>query len=187
MGVYGDRILPWAIDKMCGTAENHGYRAAICAGSPGSGLELLPLLGGVGLDRHGVHDVVVEAAAQRGVHHAVLLQPALAPERVRDDDRLEVPPVAAHRRFATLELGLVQRGLGLLAIVRHSEKLLSAYGHSSEHDMAKQTLDQLNQKFRRERQTEFTLDSPKNRWPFRIRQDRERLIEGLRRAGVPEW
>ena len=65
--------------------------------------------------------------------------------------------------------------------------LLAAYGQSGQHDQAKQTLGQLNQKFRRERQTEFTLDSPKNRWPFRNRQDRERLIEGLRRAGVPEW
>ncbi len=40
MGVYGDRILPWAIDKMCGTAENDGYRAAICAGLAGDGVEI---------------------------------------------------------------------------------------------------------------------------------------------------
>ena len=65
--------------------------------------------------------------------------------------------------------------------------LLAAYGHSGQHDQAKQTLGQLNQKFHQDRQTEFTQDSPKNRWPYRNRQDRERLIEGLRRAGVPEW
>jgi TolB-like protein/DNA-binding winged helix-turn-helix (wHTH) protein/Flp pilus assembly protein TadD len=65
--------------------------------------------------------------------------------------------------------------------------LLASYGQSGQHDLAKKVLDQLNQKFRQERRKEFTLDSPKNRWPYRNRQDRERLVEGLRLAGVPEW
>jgi len=65
--------------------------------------------------------------------------------------------------------------------------LLAAYGQSGQHSLARETLDQLNQKFRQDKQTEFTQDSPKTRWPYRDSQDRERLIEGLRLAGVPEW
>ncbi len=40
VGLYGARVLPWAIDRLCGTAENHEYRAAICAGLAGDGLEI---------------------------------------------------------------------------------------------------------------------------------------------------
>ena len=40
MGIYGDRVLPWAIDKMCAGPENDEYRSAICAGLSGEGLEI---------------------------------------------------------------------------------------------------------------------------------------------------
>ena len=65
--------------------------------------------------------------------------------------------------------------------------LLAAYGQTGQQLLARETLERLNHKFRQDRKAGFTLDSPKMGWPYRNRPDRERLVEGLRQAGVPEW
>ncbi|MDH3759696.1 MAG: winged helix-turn-helix domain-containing protein [Gammaproteobacteria bacterium] len=65
--------------------------------------------------------------------------------------------------------------------------LLAAYGQSGQQSPAQEILERLNRKYRQERKSGFTQDSPKTRWPYRNRTDRVRLIEGLRLAGVPEW
>src|SRR5678815_3000595 len=65
---------------------------------------LLPFLGGQGL--HGKRmDLLAHAVAQRGVHQLVTLHAALAGERRRDDDRLEMLPVADHLEVLAREAG----------------------------------------------------------------------------------
>ena len=65
--------------------------------------------------------------------------------------------------------------------------LLAAYGNAGQQALAEEARERLDRKFREHRKARFTLDSPKMRWPYRNRPDKERLVEGLRLAGVPEW
>ena len=65
--------------------------------------------------------------------------------------------------------------------------LTAAYGHLGWQQDAARVLDELNRLHTKERMRSFTIDWQKNRWPYRYPRDRERLIEGLRKAGVPEW
>jgi adenylate cyclase len=65
--------------------------------------------------------------------------------------------------------------------------LLASYGQRQQKDQLVNSLEQLNRKLERENLPKFTLDWPKNRWPYRNSEDRNRLIQGLKKAGVPEW
>ena len=65
--------------------------------------------------------------------------------------------------------------------------LLATYGELQQMTQADEILQRLNGKLKRASLPEFTLDWPKNRWPYRNHEDRDRLIDGLKKAGVPEW
>ena len=65
--------------------------------------------------------------------------------------------------------------------------LLAAHGQLGQMSQAQDILLQFNRKLERENLPEFTLDWPKNRWPYSNNTDRDRLIEGLKKARVPEW
>ena len=65
--------------------------------------------------------------------------------------------------------------------------MLAAYGQLGRLVDSGVLLEQLNSQQKAQNLPPFTLDWPKNRWPYRNKIDRDRLIEGLKKARVPEW
>lgn len=59
--------------------------------------------------------------------------------------------------------------------------LLAALGHLGEKEEASRILRELLR-----REPEFSVQGFARRYPFRRKEDRERYIDGLRKAGVPE-
>jgi hypothetical protein len=45
----------------------------------------------------------------------------------------------------------------------------------------------LNNLQRRDKLVSFTVANAREHWPFRSNVERERFLQGLRAAGVPEW
>ena len=65
--------------------------------------------------------------------------------------------------------------------------LAAAYGYLGRLDEAERIVARTNELLRNDRLPEFTIGSLRNRWPYREQAQRTHLIEGIRRAGVPEW
>ena len=65
--------------------------------------------------------------------------------------------------------------------------LVAAYGQLGQLDQASVALDQVNQLFRREFGREFSIDLLRDQYPFQNRLDREHLLEGLHKAGAPQY
>ncbi len=65
--------------------------------------------------------------------------------------------------------------------------LVAAYGQLGKHEQATPLIEQINQHHSKERMRNLTIDWLKNRWPYKNREDRQRLVDGLKLAGVPEW
>ena len=65
--------------------------------------------------------------------------------------------------------------------------LIASYGHMGRKNDAQQVLEKLNHHLRKGQLPDLTIDWQKNRWPYRNLDDRDRLFEGLKKAGVPEW
>lgn len=65
--------------------------------------------------------------------------------------------------------------------------LLAARGHLGASEQAAQGLAALNQEHEAHGLRPFTMDWLTNRWPYRDRSDRQHLLAGLEKAGVPRW
>ena len=65
--------------------------------------------------------------------------------------------------------------------------LIAAYGQSGLIDRVAPVLDKLNQQLQTENNQSLTIDWIKYLFPYRDNIDREHLLEGLRKAGIPEW
>jgi tetratricopeptide (TPR) repeat protein len=65
--------------------------------------------------------------------------------------------------------------------------LIAAYGQLGQLNQASVALDQMNQLFQQEYGREFSIDLLRDQFPFHNRLDREHLLEGLQKAGAPEF
>ena len=65
--------------------------------------------------------------------------------------------------------------------------LVAAYGHLEKPDEAGQVVVRMNELLRNDQLPEFTVGSLQNRWPYKDQVQRLHLVEGIRRAGVPEY
>jgi len=65
--------------------------------------------------------------------------------------------------------------------------LISAYGLNGQANKAGEALGALNQLQRRDKIVSFTVANAREHWPFRDEKDRYYFLDGLRKAGVPEW
>jgi adenylate cyclase len=65
--------------------------------------------------------------------------------------------------------------------------LLAAYGYLEESDQARRVLAALNKEHEAQALRPFTMDWLTNRWPYRRPLDRDHLLAGLDKAGVPPW
>ncbi|MES9938436.1 MAG: winged helix-turn-helix domain-containing protein [Sedimenticola sp.] len=65
--------------------------------------------------------------------------------------------------------------------------LISAYGATSQTEKAKAALGVLDDLQRRDKLVSFTIANAREHWPFKVDGDRERFLDGLRKAGVSEW
>ncbi|TNF97554.1 MAG: tetratricopeptide repeat protein, partial [Gammaproteobacteria bacterium] len=65
--------------------------------------------------------------------------------------------------------------------------LISAYGSLGRSEEAKAALMTLNNLQRRDKLVSFTVSRAREHWPFKEAGDRDRFLDGLRKAGVPEW
>lgn len=65
--------------------------------------------------------------------------------------------------------------------------LISAYGALGQTDNASTARLALNNLQRRDKIVSFTVAHAREYWPFNMAVHRERFIDGLRKAGVPEW
>ncbi|UHD15836.1 winged helix-turn-helix domain-containing tetratricopeptide repeat protein [Thiocapsa bogorovii] len=65
--------------------------------------------------------------------------------------------------------------------------LLAAYGYLGESDQAGRVLAALNEEHEAQALRPFTMDWLTNRWPYRRHVDRDHLLAGLDKAGVPPW
>jgi TolB-like protein/DNA-binding winged helix-turn-helix (wHTH) protein/Tfp pilus assembly protein PilF len=65
--------------------------------------------------------------------------------------------------------------------------LLAAYGYLEESDQAVRVLAALNKEHEAQALRPFTMDWLTNRWPYRRHVDRDHLLAGLDKAGVPPW
>lgn len=65
--------------------------------------------------------------------------------------------------------------------------LISAYGALGETDKATAAIETLKQLQQKDKLVSFTVANAREHWPFQREADRERLLDGLRKAGVPEW
>ena len=65
--------------------------------------------------------------------------------------------------------------------------LIAAYGQLGQSDKSVSALDQLNKQLQTENKRTVTIDWIKYLFPYREKLDREHLLEGLKKAGVPEW
>lgn len=65
--------------------------------------------------------------------------------------------------------------------------LIAAYGQLERLNDASPVLERLNQQLVSGKLPRLTIDWQKHRWPYQHKADRNRLFEGLKKAGVPEW
>lgn len=101
-----------------------------------------------------------------------------------------------------LALGKAQFGMDLMTeaagsleqVIRHSPDnrlawmlLISAYGNLGDTDKARGALATLKQLQQKDKLVSFTVAHAREHWPFRLALDRERFLDGLRKAGVAEW
>ena len=65
--------------------------------------------------------------------------------------------------------------------------LIAAYGQLGRLNDASPVQERLNQRLVSGKLPRLTIDWQKHRWPYQHEADRNRLFEGLKKAGVPEW
>ena len=65
--------------------------------------------------------------------------------------------------------------------------LVAAYGQLEQLDQASLVLDQVNNQFQQDYGRKFSIDLLRDQFPFQDRLDREHLLEGLQKAGAPEF
>jgi TolB-like protein/DNA-binding winged helix-turn-helix (wHTH) protein/thioredoxin-like negative regulator of GroEL len=64
--------------------------------------------------------------------------------------------------------------------------LISAYGTNGQSEEAGAAITTLNKLQRRDKLVSFTVANAREHWPFKTESDGDRLLDGLRKAGVPE-
>ncbi len=124
--------------------------------------------------------------------------PVTAENLVRKAMRLD--PQDPARYLSTL--GKAQLGMGAIADAISSLEgatqrspddrpawtaLISAYGLLGQAEKAKSALTALNTLQRRDKIFSFTVTRAREKWPFKFVGDRDKFLDGLRKAGVPEW
>jgi hypothetical protein len=65
--------------------------------------------------------------------------------------------------------------------------LLAAQGYLGESEQAARVLAALNDEHEAQALRPFTMDWLTNRWPYQRQLDRDHLLAGLSKAGVPSW
>ena len=65
--------------------------------------------------------------------------------------------------------------------------LAAANGYLGRLDEAGRIVARINELLKNDRLPEFTIGAINNRWPYKDQAQRSHLVEGIRRAGVPEW
>ena len=65
--------------------------------------------------------------------------------------------------------------------------LIACYGQQGLIDDAKLVLNTLNKEHKFQKLRPVTIDWLKNRWPYKAKVARDHLIEGMEKAGVPQW
>jgi adenylate cyclase len=65
--------------------------------------------------------------------------------------------------------------------------LISAYGSLGLQEKAQTALARLNELQNRDKLVSFTVANAREHWPFKTEIDRDRFLDGLHKAGVPEW
>lgn len=65
--------------------------------------------------------------------------------------------------------------------------LISAYGSLGQAEKAKTALTILGDLQQRDKLVSFTVANAREHWPFKTDNNRDRFLDGLRKAGVPEW
>lgn len=65
--------------------------------------------------------------------------------------------------------------------------LISAYGSTNQKEKASGAISTLNDLQQRDKLVSFTISSAREHWPFKEERDRQRFLDSLRKAGVPEW
>lgn len=101
-----------------------------------------------------------------------------------------------------LALGKAQLGMGavsdaILSLERATHRspdnrlawmaLISAYGSLGQVEKAKAALETLGNLQRRDKLVSITVAKAREHWPFETAGDGEKFLDGLRKAGVPEW
>lgn len=65
--------------------------------------------------------------------------------------------------------------------------LISAYGAIGDVEKGKAALETLDNLQRRDKLVSFTVARAREHMPFKMPDDRDRILDGLRKVGVPEW
>ena len=65
--------------------------------------------------------------------------------------------------------------------------LISAYGSTNQIEKAKAAIVALNELQNRDQLVSFTVGYAREHWPFQSDNDMNKFLDGLRKAGVPEW
>lgn len=101
-----------------------------------------------------------------------------------------------------LDLGMAQLGSGangdaVLTLERATQRnpdnrlawnaLLSAYGSDGQVEKAASALTVLNELQKHDKLISFSVATARERWRFKNIPDEENYLDGLRKAGVPEW
>ena len=96
---------------------------------------------------------------------------------------------------AQLVKGQLQEAISSLEMVTQKKPdnrlawmvLISAYGLNGQTEQAGEALKILNELQRRDKIVSFTVANAREHWPFKKESDRYFYLDGLRKAGVPEW
>ena len=65
--------------------------------------------------------------------------------------------------------------------------LIASHGQLQQQKQAQLLIEDFNQSQAKEKMRDLSVDWLKNRWPYKNTADRDRLIDGVKLAGVPEW
>lgn len=65
--------------------------------------------------------------------------------------------------------------------------LISVYGSQGKTEKARSAVAALDSLQHSDKLVSFTVANASEHWPFKREMDRERFLDGLRKAGVPEW
>jgi TolB-like protein/class 3 adenylate cyclase len=65
--------------------------------------------------------------------------------------------------------------------------LIAAHGQLQQPKQAKPLIKEFNRWQAKDKMRDLSIDWLKNRWPYKNTNDRNRLIDGVKLAGVPEW